>query len=856
MSLKLKDFITQLRGCKTTREEKEFILKETASIRQSFQKNEMNYKPRNLVKLLFINLQGFDCDFGQIESLNLACRTSFIEKRIGYLTMSCFLHEKSEMLMMATNRIALDLDHFNPFVREIALSAFTAIADQDMARTLAPKIKAILIQNNETRSLSGLTQPGYASAFRNDDASLGQLVRKKAYLAVLKIVQKCPDLLLEFLPLFNQVYREKDHGLLLSAVPLLERFYTLIFEQMNKETCGNHLEDNPELSKNQLVTRFLSELNDNVTGLVDRVKSLLSYSDPDYLANGVNDPFLLISILQLLRQTILRAEQSDISIDPAVYRTIQGLVVFVLANTKQNKKSVHAVLFELAQLALVFPDHEEMVAAAFAILIQLLESKEQVPNLKFVALKLVQTAGNSNDRFLSLVGSQCELILDVLKEEDASLRALSLKVLPLISSPDNADKLYDAMRDILMVESCRTRPNLELENAVVNNVFHMFEHKFADRKAERVRKSVQFLLVCRCEIAESHIASLNLLIANSDELQTLALPLLWSSLLDNWDSAGLFRVACYLLGECADSLIPAGLDPIAVLLFLDKIRSRVIGNINKGYFITCVAKIIAKNSSNDSFHPYLSIIRSFLRDLDSSVQTRAAELIAILETPLLSPSQKAELFAAIPSSNLCTNGPSSKRPTLAKRKRIVMPLQSARRADDLLDVDFHGLKPQLSATHEELNTIISDDEMQVVLRWKNEGGSFNGKLEVISRASQPLVQLVVQIIGISNAIVLFPGVKWNEVGKGEQKEAEFSVNRVDVSSKDVKLKVLVKFFPSNVEQSDDFRIQKEGSVVLRVKDTVSSSLDMLDHSAVHSQTKPRTPVNIKHGNDLLDLDLF
>ena len=38
MSLKLKDFITKIRACKTSTEEKELMLTEMAKIRQSFQK--------------------------------------------------------------------------------------------------------------------------------------------------------------------------------------------------------------------------------------------------------------------------------------------------------------------------------------------------------------------------------------------------------------------------------------------------------------------------------------------------------------------------------------------------------------------------------------------------------------------------------------------------------------------------------------------------------------------------------------------------------------------------------------------------------------------------------------------------
>lgn len=88
MSLKLRDFITNFRNCKTSKEEKKVLLDEKAAIRQSFQKNEGDLKPRNLVKLIFINLQGIETEFGQKECLDIACKNSFVEKRIGYLTMS------------------------------------------------------------------------------------------------------------------------------------------------------------------------------------------------------------------------------------------------------------------------------------------------------------------------------------------------------------------------------------------------------------------------------------------------------------------------------------------------------------------------------------------------------------------------------------------------------------------------------------------------------------------------------------------------------------------------------------------------------------------------------------------------
>lgn len=829
MSLKLKDFITQLRACKTTKEEKEFILKETASIRQSFQKNEHSYKPRNLVKLLFISLQGVNVDFGQIESLNLACRNSFIEKKIGYLTMSFFLHEKSEMLMMATNRISMDLDHSNPYVRETALSAFAVIADQDMARMLAPKIKALISASKDKEAgygniggygVSSTGTPGYASAFRNDDGSLTQLVRKKAFLAVLRIVQKCPDLIIEFIPVLTGVFREKDHGLMLAATPVIEKFYLRVFGQLPEESLA---EGEVQFSKNQLVKRFLSELNDNVLCLIDKIKSLLSYSDPDYTVNSVNDPFLLISSLQTIKNILVKAEQVDFAIEHGIQKAIQGLVVFVLSNTRQNKKAVNAVLYELAQLALVFPQSEEMVNSAFAILNQLIESKEQVPNFKFVAMNLIQAAEGGNDRFLSLLGTHCELILDVLREEDLSLKALALKVLPLISTAENVDKLFQAMKDVLQTEMRRLRPNHEIEGAVVNNIFHLLEHKMGELKRQRIDKSVEFLLVYTQEIREANLASLALMVENSAELHSYGLKKLWEVIHNNWQSSGLFRLSCFLFGECADGINQenVGFDINSVLSFYDRIAKQVTGTLNKYYFLNSAAKLMARSLSEETVKRHLKIVKLFLRDNETAVQMRAAEFVAILESPLISLAEKAELFEPVPNFNLKQN------PLAANLRRQL----SASQKQQQLNIDFNSLRPNDNEPNSPQITVFSDDELSVSVGYDCLNGSFSGTINVKNGTSQRFEDVVLQLIGLSNASVGFKGAKWTEIEAGQKRSVPFEVNSVTTTVNEVKLKFVLKFFYQGAEKVDDFRHSKEGlfSLQSQEKGTESgSNFNLLD----------------------------
>lgn len=54
-------------------------------------------------------------------------------KIIGYLGLTLFLSEKSEVLMMATNRIRIDLENKdNFFIIALALKTFSEIADKNM----------------------------------------------------------------------------------------------------------------------------------------------------------------------------------------------------------------------------------------------------------------------------------------------------------------------------------------------------------------------------------------------------------------------------------------------------------------------------------------------------------------------------------------------------------------------------------------------------------------------------------------------------------------------------------------------------------------------------------------------------
>jgi len=107
-----------------------------AAIRQSFTNSEENLRPRNVTKLLFINMSGQETNFGQMECLKLITANSLIEKRIGYLGLTQLFHEKSELLMMATNRIRVDLQSNNSNIVGLALCVLSEICTVELSKEL------------------------------------------------------------------------------------------------------------------------------------------------------------------------------------------------------------------------------------------------------------------------------------------------------------------------------------------------------------------------------------------------------------------------------------------------------------------------------------------------------------------------------------------------------------------------------------------------------------------------------------------------------------------------------------------------------------------------------------------------
>lgn len=79
-ALFFRELIRLVRQCKTAAEERKVVAKESAALRDVFNKQDITYQHRNVAKLMYIHMLGYPTHFGQMECLKLIAAPSFAEK--------------------------------------------------------------------------------------------------------------------------------------------------------------------------------------------------------------------------------------------------------------------------------------------------------------------------------------------------------------------------------------------------------------------------------------------------------------------------------------------------------------------------------------------------------------------------------------------------------------------------------------------------------------------------------------------------------------------------------------------------------------------------------------------------------
>ena len=199
-------FIKQVKNVNSAEEERILIANESASIRNDFGQSNTETLRDNLLKLIFIHLLGYPSYFGQMASIQMINMAGYEDKRVGYLAMSLFLHESSDLLLLTVNSIKNDVVNPNPlfsFVlfigRYIAGLAITFCGNcccDPLARDVFPELVPFLTHENP-------------------------YIRKKVCLSMIKMISLVPDLIEDMVKSLPSLLVSNDHGVLISGRAIL-----------------------------------------------------------------------------------------------------------------------------------------------------------------------------------------------------------------------------------------------------------------------------------------------------------------------------------------------------------------------------------------------------------------------------------------------------------------------------------------------------------------------------------------------------------------------------------------------------------------------------------------------------------
>ena len=107
----LSTFISDIRNCKSRDAEQQRVDKELANVRVAFTSGKASSydKKKYVWKLVYINMMGYDVDFGHMEMISLVSSPTYAEKLVGYMATAVMLRNTDPQITLVVQAIKSDL---------------------------------------------------------------------------------------------------------------------------------------------------------------------------------------------------------------------------------------------------------------------------------------------------------------------------------------------------------------------------------------------------------------------------------------------------------------------------------------------------------------------------------------------------------------------------------------------------------------------------------------------------------------------------------------------------------------------------------------------------------------------------
>nr|XP_015098221.1 AP-4 complex subunit epsilon-1 isoform X1 [Vicugna pacos] len=278
-----------------------------------------------MVRLIYCEMLGYDASFGYIHAIKLAQQGNLLEKRVGYLAVSLFLHENHELLLLLVNTVVKDLQSTNLVEVCMALTIVSQIFPREMIPAVLPLIEDKLQHSKE-------------------------IIRRKAVLALYKFHIIAPNQVQHIHIKFRKALCDRDVGVMAASLH--------IYLKMIKENSSAYKD---------LTGSFVTILKQVVGGKLP----------VDFNYHSVPAPWLQIQLLRILG--LLGKD------DQRTSELMYDVLDESLRRAELNHNVTYAILFECVHTVYsIYPKSELLEKAAKCIGKFVLSPKI---NLKYLGLK-------------------------------------------------------------------------------------------------------------------------------------------------------------------------------------------------------------------------------------------------------------------------------------------------------------------------------------------------------------------------------------------------------------------------------------------------------------------------------------
>ncbi|XP_065703731.2 AP-4 complex subunit epsilon-1 isoform X2 [Patagioenas fasciata] len=324
---RLGSLIRSITALTSKHEEEKLIQQELTSLKAtvSAPNTTLRLMKECMVRFIYCEMLGYESSFGYIHAIKLAQQGNLLEKRVGYLAVSLFLHENHELLLLLVNTVVKDLQSTNLVEVCMALTVVSQIFPREMIPAVLPLIEDKLQHSKE-------------------------IIRRKAVQALYKFYLIAPNQVQHIHDKFRKALCDRDPGVMAASLH--------IYLQMIKEDSSGYKD---------LTGSFVTILKQVVGGKLPI----------DFNYHSVPAPWLQIQLLRIL--ALLGKD------DPSTSELMYDVLDESLRRADINHNITYAILFECVQtIYTIHPKSELLEKAAKCIGKFVLSPKI---NLKYLGLK-------------------------------------------------------------------------------------------------------------------------------------------------------------------------------------------------------------------------------------------------------------------------------------------------------------------------------------------------------------------------------------------------------------------------------------------------------------------------------------